>query len=335
MFLAGDIGGTKTLIALFEEAGDRLRAVREETFHSRDHASLEEILGRFLAGGERPPIQAGCFGVAGAVVDGKSHTTNLPWALDELTLANALRIPRVKLLNDLEAAAYGMLYLEGDELCTLQAGVRRLGNIGVIAAGTGLGEAFLVWDGARHLVVASEGGHVDFAPRGEDQIALLRFLQREFDHVSYERVLSGPGLFNIYRFLRETGAAPQPAWVQARLEREDPPAVISELALNGKDALCQRALDLCTSIYGAAAGNLALKGLCVGGVFIAGGIGPKIQAKLQQGGFMKAFRDKGRFEALLASIPVHLSLNPKAPLLGAAHGARTLLGSGSRSPALA
>ncbi len=325
MLLAGDIGGTKTVIALLDEAGDRLRVVREETFPSRQHASLEEILERFLAGGDRPPIRAACFGVAGAVVEGKSQATNLPWAMAESALAEALRVPHVKLLNDLEAAAYGMLHLEPAERCELQRGVPRKGNMAVIAAGTGLGEAILVWDGARHLAVASEGGHADLAARNDLEIALLRFLQHEFGHVSYERVLSGPGLFNIYRFLRASGYGVEPAWVTSRLEREDPSAVVSELGLAGTDPLCQKALDMFVSIYGAAAGNLALKALAVGGVYVGGGIAPKIQPKLTNGSFIAAFREKGRFAGLLESIPVHLALNPRVPLMGAAHYAREML----------
>ena len=326
MVLAGDIGGTKSVIGLFEEMGDRLRSVREETFASRDHASLEEILDRFLAAGApaRPTIRAACFGVAGPVVEGKSQVTNLPWRMDERKLSEVLRIPSVKLLNDLEAAAHGMLHLEPAESLAVQAGVARRGNIAVIAAGTGLGEAILVWDGTRHLAIASEGGHADFAPRNDREIDLLRFLQKEYGHVSYERVLSGPGLFNVYRFLRESGYAPEPAWLKERMERADPSAVVSEVGLAGAEALCAKALDLFVSVYGAAAGNLALKALAVGGVYLGGGIAPKIRQKMLDGTFLSAFRDKGRFAALMQSIPVYLALNAEAPLLGAAHVARDL-----------
>jgi glucokinase len=195
----------------------------------------------------------------------------------------------------------------------------------LIAAGTGLGEAILVWDGARHLVIASEGGHADFAPRNDLEVDLLRFLQKEFGHVSYERVLSGPGLYNIYRFLRDTGHALEPQWLGDRLRSGDPSAVVSEVGLAGGHPLCTTALDLFVSIYGAEAGNLALKALAVGGVFIGGGIAPKISAKLADGSLLAAFSDKGRYRDLMGSIPVHLVLDPRAPLLGAAHVARELL----------
>jgi glucokinase len=259
------------------------------------------------------------------VVDGRCVTTNLPWQLDEGVLARAIPAPRVRLLNDLEAAAHGVLTLPPDKVEPLQAGKARKGNMVLIAAGTGLGEAILVWDGARHLVIASEGGHADFAPRNDLEVDLLRFLQKEFGHVSYERVLSGPGLYNIYRFLRDTGHALEPQWLGDRLRSGDPSAVVSEVGLAGGHPLCTTALDLFVSIYGAEAGNLALKALAVGGVFIGGGIAPKISAKLADGSLLAAFSDKGRYRDLMGSIPVHLVLDPRAPLLGAAHVARELL----------
>lgn len=324
MILAGDIGGTKTVIGLLEEAGDRLRAVREETFPSKSHGALEEILDRFLGGGARPALLAACFGVAGPVVEGRSKTTNLPWELDELKLADALRIPRVKLLNDLEAAAYGMLHLDPTDLCGLQPGLKRKGNIAVIAAGTGLGEAILYWDGERHHPLASEGGHADFAPQTDLEIQLLAYLQREFGHVSYERVLSGPGFFNIYRFLRDTAYAEEPAWLREKLAMGDPSATITQVALAGGDPLCTATLDLFVAIYGAEAGNLALKSLAVGGVYIGGGIAPKILPKLVEGTFIRAFTSKGRLADLMRTIEVKVALNPRAPLIGAAYYARQL-----------
>jgi glucokinase len=195
----------------------------------------------------------------------------------------------------------------------------------LIAAGTGLGEALLIWDGRRHLVVASEGGHADFAPRTDLEVDLLRFLQKEFGRVSSERVVSGPGLFNIYRFLRDTGHAPEPSWLGDRIASGDPSAVVSEVGLAGGHPLCVQALDLFSALYGAEAGNLALTGLAVGGVYLGGGIAPKLSAKLTDGSFVTAFRDKGRFAELMASIPVSLVLEPRAALLGAAHVARALL----------
>ena len=324
MILAGDIGGTKTVIGLFEQAGDRMQAVREETFPSKSHASLEAILNRFLGGGSRPALRSVCFGVAGPVIEGKSKTTNLPWELDELTLGKALQVPRVKLLNDLEAAAYGMLHLDPTDLCVLQPGLKRQGNIAVIAAGTGLGQAILYWDGEHHHPIASEGGHADFAPHTESEMELLIYLRREFGHVSCERLLSGPGLFNIYRFLRDSGYATEPEWLRQRIAQGDPGAVISQIGLAGEHPLCTKALDLFSSIYGGEAGNLALKALAVGGVYVAGGIAPKILPRLQDGTFVHAFTDKGRLSDLMQSIEVKVALNPRAPLIGAAHFALRL-----------
>ncbi len=324
MILAGDIGGTKTVIGLFEPAADRLQAVREETFPSRSHGTLEEILDQFLGRGSHPPLHAACFGVAGPVVEGRTRTTNLPWELDERKLAEALQIPRAKLLNDLEAAAYGMLYLDPTDLCALQPGLKRKGNIAVIAAGTGLGEAIVYWDGARHHPLASEGGHADFAPQTDHEVELFLYLRREFGHVSYERLLSGPGLSNIYRFLRDSGFAPEPEWLRSRIAQGDPGAVVSQIGMAGEHPLCARALDLFTSVYGAEAGNLALKAFAVGGVYVAGGIAPKILPKLQDGTFVHAFTDKGRFTELMRTIEVKVALNPRAPLIGAAHYALRL-----------
>src|SRR5574337_952568 len=313
MILAGDIGGTKTVIGLFEETSTGLQAIREETFPSQSYCSLKAILDQFMGPGSRPPLHAACFGVAGRVIEGTSRATNLPWELDERTLAAALRVPHVKLLNDLEAAAYGVLHLEPTDLCVLQPGPPRKGNIAVIAAGTGLGEAILYWDGTRHHPMATEGGHTDFAPRSDLEVDFLRYLQKKFGHVSSERVLSGPGLFNIYRFLRDWGIASEPGWLQARIEAEDPSAVISEVGLTGNEPLCTKALDLFVSVYGAEAGNLALKAFAIGGVYVGGGIAPKILPKLQDGTFTRAFADKGRFAELLRSIEVKVALNLRTP----------------------
>lgn len=318
MILAGDVGGTKTVLALFEERRGQLTLARDVTRPSREFPSLEAIVRDFLDGGPRPDVAAACFGVAGAVIDGHCVTTNLPWTLDEKVLSHAIPTPRVKLLNDLEAAAWGVMRLPAAELATLQAGTPRKGNMVLIAAGTGLGEALIVGDGAHHQVIASEGGHADFAPRTERETELLGYLRREFGHVSYERVLSGPGLFNIYRFLLDTSGLAEPPWLKDRLASGDRSAVISEVGLGGGHPLCVEALELFASIYGAEAGNLALKALAVGGVYVGGGIAPKIRAKLSDGRFVAAFRDKGRFAGLMESIPVHLALNPRAPLLGAA-----------------
>jgi glucokinase len=325
MLLAGDIGGTKTLLALFEERGEALAPVRQAEFPSRGFATLDAAIRQFLGGGPPVAVSVACFGVAGPVVDGRVTTTNLPWQLDEARLAHGIPAGRVKLLNDLDATAHGALVLPAAALVTLQAGVPRAGNAALIAAGTGLGEALLVRDGTRFIVSASEGGHADFAPRTDLEIELLRFLGKEFGHVSYERVLSGPGIHNVYRCLRARGS-PEPAWLTARLEKEDPGAVITEVALAGGDPVCVQTLELIVSVYGAEAGNLALRALAVGGIFIAGGIGPKIATALGDGRFMQAFRDKGRFAGFMAAIPVHLVLEPRTALLGAAHVARCLYG---------
>jgi len=326
VILAGDVGGTKTVLALFAERDGTLALQREEVLTSHEFPTLESAIERFLTGGPAGTIDAACLGVAGPVVDGRWEAVNLPWKLDEATLATTVGAKRAKLLNDLEATGHGMLGLPPSSLVSLQTGVARRGNMALLAAGTGLGEALIVWDGARHLAVGSEGGHVDFAARTDLEVELLQFLRREFGRVSYERVLSGPGILNVYRFLRARSRVPEPDWLRARMAGGDPSAVISESALAERDACCVEALDLFVSIYGAEAGNLALKAFAVGGVFIGGGIGPKIRAKLLDGTFMTAFRDKGRLSPLLATIPVHLALEPRAALLGAAAVAFDMMG---------
>ncbi len=321
--LAGDIGGTKTLLALFERTEGGLRALAERSFPSREHGSLEEIVRAFLASAPRVPIATGCFAVAGPVIDGRAKATNLPWEMEEGSLAQAAGVPRVRLLNDLEGTAYGMLFLRPEEQHVLVAGTRPLlrGNVAVIAAGTGLGEAMLYFDGREHHPIASEGGHADFAPQGEREVALLAYLGRRFGgHVSWERILSGPGLHNVYCFLRDEGFASEPAELREALEAaSDPTPVISQRGLAGSDALCTEALDLFCRIYGAEAGNFALRFLAVGGVFLGGGIAPKILPALSRGGFLEGYTAKGRLGPLLQGIPVRVCLNPKAALLGAAH----------------
>jgi len=323
MILAGDIGGTKTVLALFEPDGEGLRLVRDATVPSRDHATFEEILTTFLGDGPAPKVDAACFGVAGAVLDGRVHTTNLPWTLEEGALGEAIGTPRGILLNDLEAAAYGMPHLSLDERHVLNPGTsrRQRGNVAVIAAGTGLGEAVLFWDGGKYQPIASEGGHCDFAPRTDVEDDLQRHLRGKFGgHVSFERVLSGPGFFNVYSFFRDTGHAPEPPWLAEKLGSGDPGIVISEVGLAGQDANCVATLDLFASIYGAEAGNLALKALAVGGVYIAGGIAPKILPALtKDDAFLRAFFAKGRFANLMKNLHVSVALNPRAPLLGAAY----------------
>jgi glucokinase len=327
MLLAGDIGGTKTVVALFEETANGLREVRSETYSSQSHGSLREVLAKFLQVEPKSKLTAGCFGVAGPVIEGKSKITNLPWELDERVLAEATGAPRVKLLNDLEAAAYGMLFLPPQEFAVLNQGAMpaRQGNIAVIAAGTGLGEALLIWDGEKHIAVATEGGHADFAPRNRLESQLLAYLADKYgEHVSYERVVSGPGLFDLYGFLRENSDTPEPAWLSQQIQSGDPSAAVTEVGLAGKDPVAVQALEVFTSLYGAEAGNMALKCLAVGGVLIGGGIAPKILPALEKGHFMQGFTDKGRYRGLMESMPVKVALNPRAPLIGAAHYALQL-----------
>jgi glucokinase len=318
MILAGDIGATNSRLAFFSERGGRLEPVVEATYPSGDYANLEAIIKNFVSTHDQP-IDVACFGVAGPVRHGRSDTTNLPWDVDAQELAAALRLRTVGLLNDLEAHAYGVAMLSPEDVVALNPGAPDAsGNAAVIAAGTGLGEAGLYWDGKQHHPFAGEGGHTSFAPSDSLEIELLKFLRREFGHVSWERVVSGPGLHNIYRFLRDTGRGEEPDWLRREMERHDPSAVISQAALAGTSALCQQALDLFVTLYGAEAGNLALKLMATGGVYVGGGIAPKILQKLSNSTFMTAFAAKGRLEPLLWQIPVQIILNDKVALLGAA-----------------
>jgi glucokinase len=319
MILAGDIGGTKTDIALFQPEGTELIEIRRETFPSRKFNSLDDIIERFLQS-EDPSIHSACFGVAGPVINGRCETTNLPWIIDGTKIRQRFGFPMVILLNDLEAMAYGTLRLSEKEYYSINTGIpQTTGNRCVIAAGTGLGEAILFWNGSQFIASASEGGHADFAPRNSNEIKLLEYLLDRFSRVSYERILSGPGLFNIYQFLKETHQGKEPGWLKESLEKEDPAAVISETALEEKSDLCVKALNLFTSIYGAEAGNLALKGMATGGVYIGGGIGKKILKTLKERSFLDSFKEKGRMGPLMKRIPVKVILNEKVALLGVAH----------------
>jgi glucokinase len=332
MILAGDIGGTNTRLAFVETAGDRLKLAVEATYPSRGHGSLEAVLRRFVT--EQPyPVAQACFGVAGPVKNGRCEATNLPWVVDARQLARGLGLEAVGLINDLEANAYGIAVLEPKDFVVLNTGAPDAGgNAAIISAGTGLGEAGLYWDGKQHRPFATEGGHATFAPRTPLEMDLLRFLTKQFGHVSYERVLSGPGLVNIYTFLRDTGHAEEPPWLAERLRQQDPSAVISQAALDGESALCVQALDLFVSLYGAEAGNLALKVMARGGVFVGGGIAPKIIQRLKDAAFMDAFTTKGRMKPLLEAMPVRVILNAKTALLGAAHCARLSATAGRASP---
>ena len=323
--LAGDVGGTKTNLALYDKRGSGLIPVRETSLQSRQFDSLEAAIQRFLEGGPRQAIDAACLGVAGPVVEGRCVATNLPWIIDEQILSRAIPAAKVRLLNDLEAAGHGVLVLPANELRSLQAGVPKRGSMAVIAAGTGLGEAMIVREGERRVVIATEGGHTDFAPRGDLEEDLLKYLRKEFGRVSVERILAGPGFFNLYRFLRDIGWAKESTEVADKVRSGDPAAVITSRAGSDGDPLCVKVVEMFVSIYGAEAGNLALKTLAVGGVVVAGGIAPRIIDWMTTGNFMTAFKDKGRLSPLMDGIPVQVALNPKAPLLGAAEVASTLI----------
>jgi glucokinase len=319
--LAGDVGGTKTRLALYRVVQGEPSLQREQAYPSARHDSLENIVRDFLAGEETPA--AACFGVAGPVEDERCQTTNLPWQIDAATLRASFGLPAVALLNDLEATALGVLHLPADAFHTLQHGADGAqGNIAVIAAGTGLGEAIVYFDGRRHHALPTEGGHTDFAPNDAWEDGLLVWLRHRLGgHVSYERILSGPGLHALYEYLREAESVPESPDLRARLEREDPAAVIAELGLCGQASLCREALRRFARIYGAEAGNLALKSLARGGVILAGGIAPKILPALTDGSFVEGFLAKGRFRGLLQNLPLRVALDSSAPLLGAAYRA--------------
>ena len=318
MILAGDIGGTNARLAYFQPQNGRFQLVSERVFPSRDHRGLGEIVTQFLdESGTRP--EAACFGIAGPVRNGRVETSNLPWVIEQSVLANQIHLAATLLINDLEASAWGIDALGIEDLVTLNPGAGSVaGNQAVVAPGTGLGEAGLFWDGSRHHVFACEGGHTDFAPRGELQIELLRFLATKFGHVSYERILSGPGLVNVYEFLCASGCGKDSAELSAAMKAGDPAAAISQAALTGKDSLAGKALDLWIAVYGAETSNLGLKIMSTGGLFLAGGISPKILPKLKGSLFMEAFLDKGRMRPLVEAMPVHVVTNEKAGLLGAA-----------------
>lgn len=322
MLLAGDIGGTKTNLALFVPEAGLHSPVAEGTFPSRRYASLEAVVAEFMTQQNHPSIDRAVFGVAGPVVEGRAEVTNLPWRLEEQALRQALQVDVVYLLNDLQSIASAVPVLDAGDVHTLHAGdaVPRTA-IGVVAPGTGLGEAFLTWDGAHYRAHPSEGGHASFAPADEEQMELLRFLLKRFHHVSWERVCSGLGIPNLYAFYKETGRYAEPEWLATKIaSAEDITPVVVQSALErGADCpICDATLKLFVSILGAEASNLALKVLATGGVYLGGGIPPRILPALADDRFMKAFLDKGRFADLLHDVPVHVILNPKVALMGAA-----------------
>jgi glucokinase len=314
MILAGDIGGTKTTLALYRREKTGPKPLRSATFKNADFANFHSILKTFLK--ETDSVRVACFGVAGPIQDGTCRMLNLPWSLSEKKTAKAFQIGRVHLINDLQATASGMLHLQPNDRVILNRGKVKSGNRVVLAVGTGLGEAILCEKGEEMIPMASEGGHSDFAPRNEMEIALLRFLAKKYDHVSYERILSGSGLLNLYAFLVESGYE-EPRDMAKHRHKEGPEA-IATLGLSETSPLCSRVLHLFASLLGAEAGNLALKAAAWGGVYIGGGIAPKIIKKLLDGTFMEAFIQKGRYAHLMKEIPVVVSMNPETALMGAA-----------------
>jgi glucokinase len=319
MFLAGDIGGTKTNLAVYAYEIDRLVPKKIAAYPSQSHATLAEIVRDFL-GSDFSDVRQACFGVAGPVKGDVVQVTNLPWVVDASALQAELNFKQVSLLNDIEANAYGINTLLPHELLSLnpQGDPRQVGNRALIAAGTGLGEAGLLWDGMTHRPFASEGGHSSFAPNDSIGDELLMFLRKEHGHVSWERVLSGMGMKNLYRFFRRRSGLAEPEWLSAQLLQGDLGSVVTHAGLAGKDPVCIEALDCFTRNYGSEAGNLALKMLALGGVYIGGGIAPKMLSKMQSALFLDAFYHKGRMSPLLQSTPVYVILNDKTALQGAA-----------------
>ena len=317
MILAGDVGGTKVHLALYDFANGKLAYSREERYPAREYAGLEAIVKEFTGTDE---VTAACFGVPGPVRDGRLRLTNLPWTLDSRELTVNLRIPHVFLINDLEANGYGIAELSSDQiLCLSEGDTRQIGNRALIAAGTGLGEGLLIWNGHMHIPYPSEGGHADFAPRNEDEIDLLRFLKQKYNgRISWERVVSGMGIGNVYEFLRDVRGMEEPRWLAEQIAEGDPNAVITVAGLAAKAEICVKTLDMVVSAYGAEAGNLALKVMSVGGLYVGGGIAPRILEKLKDGTFLRAFQDKGRLSQLLINMPVRVILESRAAVLGAA-----------------
>lgn len=322
MLLAGDIGGTKTILAIYSEEGGARQAMVEKTYPSAAYSSLEKIIAEFLTSTDLP-VDRACFGLAGPVVNQQSRITNLPWVISNKRLQEALGVSSVALLNDLQAIAFAVPHLQPDEVHTLHAGDPLPGgNIAVIAPGTGLGEAYLTWDGQRYHAYPSEGGHGDFAPTSPIEIEMLRYLMDRLDHVSYERLASGSGFPNIYNFLRDAGYAQEPTWLTEQLRQSsDPSPIIVSAGIAGDPPceLCSMAVDLFVSILGAETGNLALKLIARGGVYLGGGIPPRILPALEQQRFMRSFLHKGRMADLLLSMPVKVILNPRMALLGVAY----------------
>src|SRR5437868_10208947 len=319
MILAGEIGATRTRLAAFETEGNKLKQVVERNYLSHEHPGLPEIIADFILS-EGIPVHTACFGVAGPVRAGRSKISNLPWTIDSADLAKQLHLNTVGLINDLEAYAYGIDALESKDFITLSEGADDAeGNRAVISARTGLGVAGMYWDGFRHHPFACEGGHADFSPRNKLEIELLDYLQGKHRRVSCERILSGPGIKNIYDFLRDTKKVDEPKELREQMRKApDPPALISKLAAEGKTPICDQTMLLFVSIYGAETGNCALHFMSTGGIFIGGSIAAKNINKMKDPAFMKSFLDKGRMTPLLKQMLVKIVLNDDAGIIGAA-----------------
>lgn len=325
MLLAGDIGGTKTILALYKQKQTGWVCYKKEIFASADFDSFAKLLDCFISA-EVDQLQSICIGVAGPVVDGDCVTTNLPWVLKRKDISRQTGANHVCLLNDLEATAWGVMELPESDFVELnQQAKKSKGTMAVLAAGTGLGEALLIWSDEKYHVVATEGGHTDFAPRNELEIGLLRYLMELYpEHVSNERVICGQGLVNIYQYLKSIQYAQIEGDDENRMRQEDPAAVISEKGMDAKNALCAKALEMFCEIYGAEAGNLALKCLPKGGIVLAGGIAAKILPSMQKGDFMRGYLSKGRYKPVLEDVSVKVCLNPEVGLIGAANIARRI-----------
>jgi glucokinase len=321
LILAGDVGGTKTHLGLFQRGKRRPTPRVVETYTSSEAPGLETLILRFL-NAHRVSVTSACFGVAGPVEKGRSLLTNLSWTISENKIKKDFKWEHVRLINDLTATVRAIPLLTSLEVASLGTGtVVKEGNIGLIAPGTGLGMALLIRTENGYVPVPSEGGHTDFGPNNEMEVGLWRYLNQDLGHVSVERVLSGGGLFNIYSWLRDSGHFQEPDWLAKDLRETDPARVITEAAMNQEDPLCAEALNRFVDIFGAVAGNLALMGSTTGGLYLGGGIPPKILSKLEKDTFLKAFSNKGRFKEFLRRIPVRVILNDRAALLGAAHEA--------------
>lgn len=322
MILSGDVGGTKTLLALFEKGSSEPRKMR--SFPSSDYPHLTEIMRTYLTEEGIEQVEGCHLAIAGPVIKNRCRTTNLPWEVDGALLAAELKLPYVQLMNDLLANAYALALLPQGAFTTLYTGVPEAGNRALVSPGTGLGEAGLYYDGTRYFPFACEGGHCEFGPRNELECALSLYLQRRFGHPSYERVLSGPGQYVLFEFLVEYQKREVPRWLREELMAGDPPRIVSEHGLSGDEELCKEALDLFVALLGAECGNVALKFMAVGGVYLGGGIPPKIRSHLEGPLLRSHFLDKGRMRPLLEPIPLYLIEDPLAALKGSTLGALRL-----------